>query len=207
MLRTNLATRPFYNDRVVRVAIGVLTLVVVGLTVFNAVRGWQLQTANRELGLTVQQGDREARSLRQQAQVIRQSIDKQRLSIVQAEARVANELIDRRAFSWTELLNQFQVTLPGDVRIAAVQPQIDQEGRMLLAVTVISKQIEDLDEFIESLEKTGAFTGVLSRLDSAETDGTLRSVLQGYYTGPAVTRPVPATVPPSQASEPLKEAP
>lgn len=78
---------------------------------------------------------------------------------------------------------------------------------MLLAVTVISKQIEDLDEFIESLEKTGAFTGVLSRLDSAEADGTLRSVLQGYYTGPAAAIPVPATVPPSQASEPLKEAP
>lgn len=207
MLRTNLATRPFYNDRAVRVAIGAVALVVSGLTVFNAVRGWQLQTANRELGLAVQQSDREARGLRQQAQVIRQSINKERLSIVQAEARVANELIDRRAFSWTELLNQFQITLPGDVRIAAVQPQIDPEGRMLLAMTVISRRIEDLDEFIEALEKTGAFTGVLSRLDSAEPDGTLRSVLQGYYSRPAATGPAPATVPRSQASEPVKEAP
>lgn len=209
MLRTNLATRPFYNDRVVRVGIAAVALVAAGLTVFNAVQVWTLQSRNRELSEAVRQNELEARELRQKAQVVRQGINRAQLDAVQLEARVANQLIDRRAFSWTELLNQFQVTLPPDVRIAAVQPQIDGSGRMLVAVTVLSRRVEDLDAFIEALEKTGAFTGVLSRQDTQEEDGTLRSILQGYYNlpeAPPAPTPVPAAVPPPPASEPAGEA-
>ena len=207
MLRTNLATRPFYNDRVVRVGIAAVALVAAGLTVFNAVQVWTLQSRNRELSEAVRQNELEARELRQKAQVVRQGINRAQLDAVQLEARVANQLIDRRAFSWTELLNQFQVTLPPDVRIAAVQPQIDGSGRMLVAVTVLSRRVEDLDAFIEALEKTGAFTGVLSRQDTQEEDGTLRSILQGYYSLPEAPQvPVPAAVPPPPASEPAKAA-
>ncbi|OFW38231.1 MAG: hypothetical protein A3J29_15790 [Acidobacteria bacterium RIFCSPLOWO2_12_FULL_67_14b] len=209
MLRTNLATRPFYNDRVVRVGIAAVALVAAGLTVFNAVQVWTLQSRNRELSEAVRQNELEARELRQKAQVVRQGINRAQLDAVQLEARVANQLIDRRAFSWTELLNQFQVTLPPDVRIAAVQPQIDGSGRMLVAVTVLSRRVEDLDAFIEALEKTGAFTGVLSRQDTQEEDGTLRSILQGYYNlpeAPPAPTPVPAAVPPPPASEPAREA-
>ena len=207
MLHSNLSTRPFYNDRIVRMGIGAVALIVIGLTVFNAVRGWQLRSANRELGVVVQQSEREASALVLEAQAIRESINNERLSLVQAEARVANELIDRRAFSWTELLNQFQITLPGDVRIAAVQPQIDADGRLLLAVTVVSKRIEDLDEFIEALEKTGAFSGVLSRSDSAEDDRTLLSILQGYYRRSEAAAQAPSAVPVAPASKPEKDAP
>ena len=207
MLHTNLSTRPFYNDRVVRVGIAAVALVAAGLTVFNAAQVWTLQSRNRELSQAVRQSELEARELRQKAQVVRQGVNREQLDAVQLEARVANQLIDRRAFSWTELLNQFQVTLPPDVRIAAVQPQIDPDGRMLVAVTVLSRRVEDLDAFIAALEKTGAFTGVLSRQDTQEEDGTLRSILQGYYSLPeAPPAPVPAAVPPPPASEPAKAA-
>ncbi len=65
---------------------------------------------------------------------------------------------------------------------------------MLVAVSIVSKKLEDLEEFIEALEATGSFTGVLSRQDTADDDGTLKSVLQGYYhlpAGPPPLRPSP----------------
>lgn len=205
MLRTNLATRPFYNDRGVRIAIGAVALVAVGLTIFNAAEVWRLQSQNRQLGQAVAQNERQAREFRDKARVIRQSLNREELEAVEMKAREANQLIDRRAFSWTELLNQFQATLPPDVRITAVQPQIDQDGRMLVAVSVVSKKIEDIEEFIEALEATGSFTGVLSRQDTADDDGSIKSVLQGYYhVVPA--RPAPAANPAPPASEPAKEA-
>ena len=52
---------------------------------------------------------------------------------------------------------------------------------MLVAVTVVSRNVEDLDAFIDALEKTGAFRGLLSRQEQAEEDGTLRSTIQGFY--------------------------
>jgi hypothetical protein len=86
------------------------------------------------------------------------------------------------------------------VRIASVTPQIDQAGRMLVAVTVVSRRVEDLDGFIEALEKTGAFQEVLSRQEVAQEDGTLRSVIQGYYRVAGSPGQQAAAAPP--ASEP-----
>lgn len=208
MLRTNLATRPFYNDRGVRIVLGAVASVALSLTIFNAAEVWRLQSQNREHSQAVARNEQQARELRDKARVIRQSLNRDELAAIELKAREANQLIDRRAFSWTELLNQFQATLPADVRIAAVQPQIDTEGRMLVAVTVVSRKLEDLDAFIEALEATGSFTGVLSRQDTADDDGTLHSVVQGYYHLAAArpAKPAPAAIPAPPASEPARKA-
>ena len=110
----------------------------------------------------------------------------------QAAAREANQLIDRRAFSWTDLFNRFEETLPPDVRIAAVQPQVDADGRMLVAVTVVSRRVEDLDEFIEALEETGAFTErAVAAGRRREEDGTLAVGPPGLLP-PRAPRPRPS---------------
>ena len=208
MLRTNLSTRPFYNTRAVRIMLGVVAVIAAGLTVFNTVELWRLQRANRELGQAVTQNESEARDLRRRALTVQQTIDKTQLGLVAAAAREANELIDRRSFSWTELLNQFQATLPAAVRISSVQPQVDDAGRVLVAISVQSRQQEDLDSFIEALEKTGVFRDVLSRSDASTDDGSLVSVLQAYYNeAPAPVTAPPAAIPTPPASEPGREAP
>jgi len=194
----NLATRPFYNERLVRVALGLGTLAVLGLAAFNVVQVMRLSSRDVEVRQQADAAEAEAARLRQQAAVIRQTINREQLTVVQAAAREANQLIDRRAFSWTDLFNRFEATLPPEVRIASVTPQVDQQGRMLVAVTVVSRRVEDLDGFIEALEKTGAFQEVLSRQEEAQEDGTLRSVIQGYYR--AVVAPA------EQASERTPEA-
>ena len=177
----NLSTRPFYNERLVRVVLGVVTLLVLGLAAFNLVQVQRLTSRDAQVKSQAEAAEAEAAQLRSQAAAIRQTINRDQLSAVQSAAREANLLIDRRAFSWTDLFNRFEATLPGDVRIASVTPQIDLQGRMLVAVTVVSRRVEDLDGFIEALEKTGAFQEVLSRQEEALDDGTLRSIIQGYY--------------------------
>jgi type IV pilus assembly protein PilN len=193
MLHSNLSTRPFYNDRAVRAVIAVIALVALGLTVFNVGRVWWLRSESGDLRQQSEQSESLARDLRQKAQAIRQSLNRQELAVVQSAAREANQLIDRRAFSWTDLFNRFETTLPPDVRLVAVQPQVDADGRMLVAMTVVSRRVEDLDEFIDALEKTGAFRDVLTRQEQAEDDGTRKSVLQGYYGAPATPQTAAST--------------
>jgi hypothetical protein len=184
VLRTNLSTRPFYNERLVRAALALVAIVAVGLTAFNALQILRLTSRGAEVRSEADAAEREASRLGSEARRIRQTINRDQLAAVQLAAGEANQLIDRRAFSWTDLFNRFESTLPGDVRIAAVTPQVGSDGRMLVAVTVISRRVEDLDGFIEALESTGAFQGVLSRQEQAQEDGTLRSVIQGYYAAP-----------------------
>ena len=112
MLRANLSTQPFYNTRAVRAGLIGFAVIAAALTVFNSLDLWRLQRATRELGQVVTENENTARELRQKARTVQQALDKTALSQVAAAAREANELINRRAFSWTELLNQFQATLP-----------------------------------------------------------------------------------------------
>jgi len=202
MLRSNLSTRPFYNERAVRTMLAVLAFIAIGLTIFNAVEILRLERAGRDARQTVAQNAAQARDLREKAQVIRQGINQAQLEAVRVSARDANALIDRRTFSWTALLNYFQATLPPDVRIAGVSPQIDDEGKMLVAISVFARRIDDLSEFEDALESTGAFTSVLSRTIGTEEDGTTRAELQGYYSGPVA--PAAAASVPARASEAAK---
>jgi len=195
MLRNNLSTRPFYNDRAVRTGLGALAALAILLTVFNAYEIIRLQGQSRDARQTIAQNEAQARDMRDKAQVIRRSIDKEKLAVVQTAANEANALIDRRTFSWTELLNQFQATLPPDVRIAGVLPQSDEQGRRLVQISVFSKRVEDLEEFMDALEKTGAFSGVLSRADQPDEAGVLQSQLQAYYSPSTAVAVPPASDP------------
>ena len=188
MLRTTLSTRPFYNERVVRVGIAVVVLFAAALSAFNAAQILSLNSRNREFATRAEAAEARAAEFRNQARATRQTLDKEEVGIVQAASREANQLIERRAFSWTDLFNRFEQTLPADVRISAVQPQLDEDGRMLLAINVITRRIEDLTTFADRLEETGAFWGVITRQQEAQDDGTQRAAIQGYY-DPQVARP------------------
>jgi len=208
MLRTNLSTRPFYNERGVRTLLLALAALAIGLTVFNAFEIIRLQGQSRDARQTIAQNDAQSRDLLDKGRVIRRSIDRARLDAVQVAAREANALIDRRTFSWTELLNQFQSTLPPDVRIAGVMPQVDEDGRRLVQITVFSRRIEDVETFMDALEKTGTFSGVLPRSDRPDETGTIQTELKAYYTpaAEAASRPAatsePDKAPPGNSSAP-----
>jgi Tfp pilus assembly protein PilN len=192
MLRTNLAARPFYNERIVRALLVALAAVAVGLSIYTAGEFISLGARNRSLDSQAAAAEQRARELRAEAAKVRQSVSRADLDKVAAAAREANVLIDRRAFSWTALFNRFEETLPADVRITAVQPQVSNDGRLVIAMTALSRRVEELDTFIDRLEKTGAFGSTLSREEQVEEDGTIRSIIQGFY-GASAGDPRPAS--------------
>lgn len=152
-----------------------------------------LNGRNAELAARAEASEARANALRERARKTRETLDSSDAALIQASAREANLLIERRAFSWTELFNRLEETLPADVRVGAVQPQVDNQGRMLIVATVYSRRVEDLALFIDQMEETGAFSGMLPRQDDREEDGTLRSVIQGYYHPERAAKSSPAT--------------
>src|SRR5262245_45381600 len=114
MLRTNLSTRPFYNVRTVQVALGAALLIVVAITLFNVVQTVRLTMSQNTLGASAAEAEAEAARLRNDAAKIRAQINPQELQVVANAAREANQIIDQRAFSWTDLFAEFEATLPPD---------------------------------------------------------------------------------------------
>jgi Tfp pilus assembly protein PilN len=181
VIRANLSTRPFYNERAVQLWLLVLALVVVAATFFNLARVIRYSQTDTELASQASRDEARAADLRAEAARLRGSVDLQQIEVASIEARQANALIDRRTFSWTDLFNQFETTFPDNVRIAAVRPMIDDKGDLVLSIDVIARSVDDVDELIRNLEGTGSFSNLLSVSERFNNDGMLEASLDGHY--------------------------
>jgi Tfp pilus assembly protein PilN len=180
MLRTNLSTRPFYNERAVHVGLGLVAAVVLALTVVNVVEVVHLSRQNTALSATMRDDRRAADDLARKARVTRQGIDQEALKVVVEAAREANTLIDGRTFSWTALFNQIESTLPPEVMLTSVRPTIE-DGAARITLVALGRKTADLDEFIEKLEATGAFENVLPRQRNENEDGLTQVTIEALY--------------------------
>ena len=153
--------------------------------------------SDTELGTAASQDEARASELRAGADRLRRSVDAKQIERASVEARQANDLIDRRTFSWTALLNTFEQTLPDDVRITSVRPKVERQ-QFGLTISVVARGVDDLNAFMNNLEKTGTFARVGSSIDERITEqGQLQGVVETLYTastghaagrGGAVTR-------------------
>ena len=80
--------------------------------------------------------------LRQEAATIRGQINAKDLETVANAAREANGIIDQRAFSWSELFDQLEQTLPDDVRIKVVDPTLTSDGQFVIRIAVEARRSE-----------------------------------------------------------------
>ena len=199
MLRTNLSTRPFYNERAVHVAVALAALLVLALTVLNVVRIVSLSRHNTELSSRIGNEHAEATRLTQAAKAIRTTINRDELELVVAAAREANSLIDQRTFSWTAFFNHIEATLPPDVMLTSVRPSFD-DGETHVTMTVLARRAEDVDELMEKLEATGAFERVIPAQQDKTEAGLFRVLIESVYTAAgdeAEQPPRPVTSPPA----------
>ena len=128
MLRTNLSTRPFYNERLVHIGLAFIAGIVVALTLLNLVQLVRMSTQNTTLSARIRDDRTAADEFARKARQTKQGINLEQLKLIVASAREANALIDNRTFSWTEFLNYIEATLPPDVMLSAVRPAIDDTG-------------------------------------------------------------------------------
>ncbi len=134
VIRTNLSTRPFYNERAVQLVLLGAGLVVLAATLFNVTRILQLSRQDTQLATQAASDEARARDLIASAAKRRATVDPRALELASVEARQANDLIDRRTFSWTELFNRFETTEPDEVRITAVRPRLDPKRGTVVTI-------------------------------------------------------------------------
>jgi len=185
VIRTNLSTRPFYNERLVHLALMVLAVLVVAASVFNVTRILRYSSSDTRLATQASRDETRAADLRQRAARLRASVDPQQVELASVGARQANDLIDRRTFSWTELLNRLEATLSDQARITSIRPRVDREKGILVRVVVIARGVPDVDEFQNNLDASGVFKDSRVAEEHFDEEGQLVSTVEtGYTPGP-----------------------
>lgn len=213
MLRTNLATRPFYNERLARVALGAVAVLALAVLVAGVVRLVDLARLDRELSTRRDRAVRAVGDLAGRVAEAQRGVTSRDLTALAEATREANTLITQRVFSWTDFFNRIEATLPPDVMVTEVRPEIEP-GTVDVAMGVLGRSLDAISRFVTSLETSGAFIGVLNRQVELTEDGMYRAVLRGRYleseapldaagggTGEGGPRGNAAEAPPGPASE------
>jgi hypothetical protein len=194
VLRSNLATRPFYNERAAHIAIGVAAALVLAITVLNVVQVVRLSKHSTELSSQAGAERTEAERLTAEAARIRGSINKDELALIVGAAHEANSLIDQRTFSWTAFFNRIEATLPPDVMLTSVRPSI-KDGETHVSIGVLGRRAEDIDEFMEKLEATGAFRDIVPATQDRTEERLYRVSIESVYEGAGDAAAAPAGKP------------
>jgi Tfp pilus assembly protein PilN len=181
MIRTNLSTRPFYNERLVRLGLLVFLLVVAAATAFNVTRVVRYSRSDTQLSERAARDEARAAELRKSAVRLRATVDPKQIEYASLEARQANDLIDRRTFSWTEIFNLFESALPDEVRITSFRSKIDK-GQIILTITIVARGAEDVSSFMDNMERTGVFSQVGATLEERMNEqGQLQASMETIY--------------------------
>ncbi len=185
----NLATRPFRNETLPALLLGVGFVLLVAGSVVHALAVRSLlpaQTSARHR--EVDQLETRLQRLEARAGELRREVPGATLE----EWLFVKDMVDRRAFSWTRLLRDLEESLPEGVRIASLAPDVD-EARLELRLDAQVRAPEDGLELVRRLEERPEFEHVdpLSTSELAEGGRMLR-LRMDYTPVPAPEEPAPA---------------
>lgn len=116
------------------------------------------------------------------------------------EAQVLNELIERKAFSWTLVLENLEKVMPGRVHLVSIHPELDPDNQLALKMTVAGDSRDRAIELAQRMEDSRRFaqTNIISeRPLQSKTGDTVELELAALY--------IPETLPeaaPPRSSEP-----
>jgi Tfp pilus assembly protein PilN len=167
----NLASKPFSN----RVLPWTLTAIVLVVSVIGLVIVVRLTTvANRQAAVIQVENNalkQQEKGLIDAANAVKQEMTKQQQQAVPA----AHKLVDRKRFSWSRLLADFEAALPSNVRVSriAVRDVATQaDSRVaILDLAVFTKDPATISEMIAKMHKEGIFQLVLRSQDLAKGRG------------------------------------
>jgi Tfp pilus assembly protein PilN len=188
VLRTNLSTRPFYNERGVHAVLVVVAAILIAVTAWQVMRIVSLSRQKTELSTAIRHDRAESEKLTREAAQTRRGMNQQELALVSTAAKEANALIEQRTFSWTALFNQLESTLPEDVMLMSVRPTF-RDNDTILSFELQGKRTEDVDAFMDNLEATGLFHDVRWSQENVSEEGLHRVTMQAQYVPPAPAAP------------------
>ena len=95
-------------------------------------------------------------------------------------AREANGIIDQRAFSWSGLFEQFEATLPPDVRITAVAPSVTQRDSSSWR-SRSRRGVGRPRRVRRGARENGQLPRRLAPAEATNDDGLIEAVIEGTY--------------------------
>jgi len=131
-------------------AVGLLTLVLLALTI----TGWM--NARRDRASMAEEramiADRDHR--RAEAE---EFLNRQENRTTRDMSQLLNEMIERKAFSWTRVLENLEKVMPPRVHLVSIHPELDEDNQLALKMLVACDSRDRAIELVRRMEESRRF--------------------------------------------------
>ena len=200
-LDINLASQPYEDPRQFWMrwgtavgALGALTLILLALDV----TGWINARRDRAAISDYHEKIAECDQLRARDEAI---LNLPENRTTRDESRFLNELIERKAFSWTQVLESLEKVMPPRVHVVGISPALNDDNQLALRLTVAGDSWDRAIELARRMEESRRFaqTSIIreARVESKSGDTEqfeiaaiyIPEILAEVDTGPAQAKP------------------
>jgi type IV pilus assembly protein PilN len=153
----NLASQPYEDARQFWMrwgtavgALGLLTLILLAFVVSGWVAARHDRLAMSELRTQIAERDR----LRAEAERI---LNLPQNRTTRDESQLLNQLIERKAFSWTRVLENLEKVMPPRLHVVSISPELNDENELALKMSVAGDSRDRAVELERRMEESRRF--------------------------------------------------
>src|SRR6202795_917564 len=171
-LDINLASQPYEDARqfwmrwgTAVIALGLLTLVLLTADITGWVDARRDRAAIAQKRAMIAERDR----IRANAERV---LNLPENRSTRDQSQFLNELIERKAFSWTRVLENLEKVMPPRVHLISINPQLDEDNQLGLKMTVAGDSRDRAIELARRMEESRRFsqTNIISENAKGSAD-------------------------------------
>jgi type IV pilus assembly protein PilN len=157
-LNINLASQPYEDSRqfwvrwgTALVAACILSLALVAITI----SGWLAARRDHATMAYYRSEIAERDGIRQNAEAF---LNRPENRTTRDESQFLNQLIERKAFSWTLVLEDLEKVMPARVHLVSIHPELDEQNQLTLKMLVAGDSRDKALELARRMEDSRHFT-------------------------------------------------
>jgi type IV pilus assembly protein PilN len=157
-LDINLASQPYQDAREfwLRWGTALAAACILSLALLvSTVTGWSNARRDRATIADLRQKIAQRDQLRAQAE---EFLNRPENRTTRDESQIINALIERKAFSWTRLLEDMEKVMPPGVHLVSIQPKLDDENQLAVKMIVAGSSRDRAIELAHRMEESRHFT-------------------------------------------------
>ena len=205
-LDINLASQPYEDARQFWMrwgtavgAVGLLTLVLLALDITGWVNARRDRASIAQKRAMIADRDR----LRASAE---EFLNRQENRNTRDMSQFLNQLIERKAFSWTRVLENLEKVMPPRDHLMSINPELDEDNQLGLKMTVAGDSRDRAIELARRMEESRRFsqTNIISERSEQSTTGDTEQfdIVAIYIPEPLTATPAAPTTEAAPKTEP-----
>ena len=171
-LDINLATQPYQDARLFwkrwgigLVALGLVTLVLLYLTI----SGW---ISAREDRAMIHQREDQIAARDQESMQAQALLNAPQNRTIRDRSAFLNDLFERKALSWTQVFEELERVMPGQLHVVSIKPDITQDNQLELKLTVAGNSRESALDLVRKMESSQRFRQTHIESEKSGQNGT-----------------------------------